>query len=112
MQSFIARSPFLLLGTFGSNGACDVSPRGDTYGLATVLDSRTLVIPDRRGNRRVDSMRNILETGRVGLLFLILEMDETLRVNGRAYLIRDDDVLDTLTLHAGWRTEWQTGPRL
>ena len=71
-----------------------------------------LVNPGRRGNRRVDSLRNILETGRVGLLFLILGMGETLRVNGRAYLIRDDDLLEPLTLHAGWRTEWRTGPRL
>ena len=96
MRSFIARSPFLLLGTFGRNGACDVSPRGDAHGLATVLDSKTLIIPDRRGNRRADSLRNILETGRVGLLFLIPGMGETLRVNGRACLIRDDDVLASL----------------
>ena len=96
MQSFIARSPFLLLGTFGRNGACDVSPRGDAHGLATVLDSKTLIIPDRRGNRRADSLRNILETGRVGLLFLIPGMGETLRVNGGACLIRDDDVLASL----------------
>lgn len=98
MQTFIAKSPFLLLGTFGSNGACDVSPRGDAYGLATVLDSRTLVIPDRRGNRRVDSLRNVLETGRVGLLFLIPGMGETLRVNGRACLIQDDDILASMAI--------------
>ena len=97
MQSFIARSPFLLLGTFGRNGACDVSPRGEAHGLAKVLDSKTLVIPDRRGNRRADSLRNILETGRVGLLFLIPGMGETLRVNGRACVIRDDEVLAALT---------------
>ncbi len=96
MQTFIAQSPFLLLGTFGRDGACDVSPRGDAYGLVKVLDSRTLIIPDRRGNRRADSLRNILETGRVGLLFLIPGMGETLRVNGRACLIRDDDILASL----------------
>lgn len=96
MQSFIAQSPFLLLGTFGRDGRCDVSPRGDAPGVAQVLDAKTLLIPDRRGNRRADSLRNILETGRVGLLFLIPGLGETLRVNGRACLIRDDDVLATL----------------
>jgi uncharacterized protein len=97
MRSYIAQSRFLLLGTFGRDGGCDVSPRGDAHGLAQVLDSKTLVIPDRRGNRRADSLRNILETGRVGLLFLIPGLGETLRVNGRACLIRDDDVLTELT---------------
>lgn len=98
MRSFIAESPFLLLGTFSRNGCCDVSPRGDSHGLAKVLDSKTLVIPERRGNRRADSLRNILETGRAGLLFLIPGMGETLRVNGRACLIRDDEVLASLTV--------------
>ncbi|WP_435007911.1 pyridoxamine 5'-phosphate oxidase family protein [Tundrisphaera lichenicola] len=96
MIRFIAESPFLLLGTVGRDGSCDVSPRGDAHGLAKVLDSRTLIIPDRRGNRRVDSLRNILETGRVGLLFLIPGLGETLRVNGRACVIRDEEVLAPL----------------
>ena len=96
MKAFIERSPFLLLGTFSRTGCCDVSPRGDGHGLAQILDSKTLVIPDRRGNRRVDSLRNILETGRVGLLFLIPGMGETLRVNGRACLVRDDELLASL----------------
>src|SRR4051795_12978454 len=62
MTSFIAGSPFVLLGTVGRDGSCDVSPRGDAHGVAKVLDSRTLVIPERRGNRRADSLRNIMET--------------------------------------------------
>lgn len=98
MQSFISQSPFLLLGTFGRDGSCDVSPRGDAHGLVKILDTKTLLIPDRRGNRRADSMRNILETGRVGLLFLIPGLGETLRVNGRACLIRDSDFLASLTV--------------
>ena len=98
MKAFIAESPFLLLGTASRDGGCDVSPRGDLHGLAKVLDSKTLVIPDRRGNRRIDSLRNILETGRVGLLFLIPGMGETLRVNGRACLVRDDEVLASLAV--------------
>src|SRR3954452_10841275 len=66
MRSFIAESPFVLLGTVGRDGTCDVSPRGDAPGqLARVLDARTLVVPERRGNRRADSLRNIIETGRV-----------------------------------------------
>jgi PPOX class probable FMN-dependent enzyme len=98
MRRFIAESPFLLLGTVGRDGSCDVSPRGDAPGLATVLDARTLLIPERRGNRRADSLRNIIETGRVGLLFLIPGVGETLRVNGRACVIRDDEVLAPLAV--------------
>ena len=98
MTRFIAESPFLLIGTFARDGSCDVSPRGDAPGVAKVLDSRTLVIPERAGNRRADSLRNILETGRIGLLFLVPGLGETLRVNGRACIIRDDDVLATLSV--------------
>lgn len=98
MRRFIAESPFLLLGTVGRDGSCDVSPRGDAPGLATVLDARTLLIPERRGNRRADSLRNIIETGRAGLLFLIPGVGETLRVNGRACVIRDDQVLAPLAV--------------
>ena len=98
MKAFIAESPFLLLGTVSREGCCDVSPRGDACGLVKVLDSRTLVIPDRRGNRRADSLRNILETGRAGLLFLIPGVGETLRVNGRACLIRDEEILAPLAV--------------
>ena len=98
MERFIAESPFLLLGTVGRDGSCDVSPRGDAPGLATVRDARTLVIPERRGNRRADSLRNIIETGRAGLLFLIPGVGETLRVNGRACVIRDEEVLAPLAV--------------
>lgn len=98
MTAFIAESPFLLLGTVGKEGHCDVSPRGDAPGIATVLDSKTLLIPDRRGNRRADSLRNILETGQVALLFMIPGMGETLRVNGKACLIRDEEMLASLAV--------------
>jgi uncharacterized protein len=99
MKTFLAESPFLLLGTVSKNGHCDVSPRGDAPGIATVLDSKTLLIPDRRGNRRADSLRNILEVGQVGLLFLIPGKGETLRVNGKACLIRDDALLAPLAVN-------------
>jgi PPOX class probable FMN-dependent enzyme len=98
MQTFIAESPFVLIGTYGQAGSCDVSPRGDAPGLVKILDSKTLVIPDRRGNKRADSLRNIVETGRIGLLFLIPGVGETLRVNGKACLVRDDDVLTSLAI--------------
>lgn len=97
MTRFIAESPFVLLGTVGKDGTCDVSPRGDAPGVAKVLDPQTLVIPERAGNRRADSLRNILETGRIGLLFLLPGLGETLRVNGRACVLRDEAVLATLT---------------
>lgn len=92
-RGFIARSPFVLVGTAGANGDADVSPRGDGPGFVLVLDERTLVIPDRPGNRRVDTFRNVIANPHVGLLFLIPGVEETLRVNGRALLVRDDDLL-------------------
>jgi PPOX class probable FMN-dependent enzyme len=92
-RRFIAESPFLVVGTVGRDGSCDVSPRGDSPGLAKVLDDRTLLIPERRGNRRADSVRNIIETGRAALLFFVPGVSETLRVNGRACVIRDEEVL-------------------
>lgn len=92
-RSFIALSPFVLVGTVGSGGACDVSPRGDGPGFVLVLDEKTLAIPERPGNRRLDSLLNILETGTVGLLFMVPGFEETLRVNGRATVVRDADVL-------------------
>jgi len=96
MQAFVGRAPFLLLGTVGKDGKCDVSPRGDVPAAATVLDAGTLVIAERPGNRRADSLRNILETGRVGLLLLVPGLGETLRINGRACVLRDDDILAAL----------------
>lgn len=99
MRAFVARSPLLLLGTMGKSGMCDVSPRGDVPAAATVLDSRTLVIADRPGNRRADSLRNIIETGRAGLLLLLPGVGETLRVNGRACVMRDEAVLASLAIN-------------
>lgn len=95
-RAFIALSPFLLLGTANASGDCDVSPRGDAPGFVAVLDERTLVIPDRPGNRRIDSLRNIVTQGTVGLLFMIPAVEETLRVNGRACIVRDADILARL----------------
>jgi len=94
----IARSPFVFIGTTNAAGAGDVSPKGDAPGFVRVLDDTTLVIPDRSGNRRLDTLRNILENPNVGLLFVIPGMEETLRVNGRAFLVRDSDLLASLEM--------------
>jgi len=87
-RDFIARSRFCLLGTAGADGTCDVSPRGEPGAVALVLDDTRLVLPDRPGNRRLDNFGNILTNPHVGLLFLLPPMAETLRVNGRARLVR------------------------
>lgn len=95
-RAFIARSPLVLLGTSNAMGMCDVSPKGDAPGFVRVLDDTTLAIPDRVGNRRVDSLMNILENPHVGLLFLVPGIGETFRVNGSAILVRDDDLLASM----------------
>jgi PPOX class probable FMN-dependent enzyme len=89
-RAFIAKSPFLLIASSDVQGRMDVSPKGDPPGFVSVLDERTLAIPDRPGNRRADTFRNLLQTGRVGLLFLIPGKEETLRVNGQARIVRDE----------------------
>jgi PPOX class probable FMN-dependent enzyme len=98
-RAFIAHSPFLVMGTAGADGRCDVSPKGDTPGFVQVLDDHRLVIPDRLGNNRLDGMRNILENGHVGLIFFIPGREDTLRVNGRAQIVRDDALLERLAMN-------------
>ena len=99
MRRFIAHAPFAVISTHSADGRCDASPRGDAPGFIHVVDDKTLLIPDRVGNKRVDSYRNILETGRIGLLLLIPGFGETLRVNGRAAIIRDEEWLTLLSAH-------------
>jgi PPOX class probable FMN-dependent enzyme len=96
-RTFIAHAPFVLVGTAGASGRVDVSPRGDGPGFAMVLDAHTVVVPDRPGNKRVDSFQNVLENPHAGLLFVIPGVDETLRVNGRATLVRDSDLLERMS---------------
>ncbi|SDS84618.1 hypothetical protein SAMN05216421_2312 [Halopseudomonas xinjiangensis] len=91
-RAFIAASPFFALSTCGKSGA-DCSPRGDSSGSVLAVDEHTLLIADRRGNNRLDSLRNILDNPSVGLLFLIPGRNETLRVNGRAQISRDPALL-------------------
>jgi uncharacterized protein len=92
-RAFIAHAPFVLIGTANAGGGCDVSPKGGPPGFVAVLDEKRLAIGDLPGNNRLDSMENILGNSYVGLLFLIPGMTETLRVNGRAWIVRDEAVL-------------------
>jgi hypothetical protein len=92
-RQFIERSPFMCLATSSPDGSCDVSPRGDPAGFVRILDERTLLIPDRPGNRIADSLRNILANPHVGLLFMIPGIGDTFRVNGRATLVTDEELL-------------------
>ena len=95
---FVARSPFLCIGTQSPRGSADVSPRGDPRGFVRVLDDRTLVIPDRPGNNRLDTLTNILANPAVGLLFMVPGFDDTLRVNGTARITRDPELLASLVV--------------
>ncbi len=97
--AFVAASPFVVLASVGPDGV-DVTPRGDPAGFVAVDDPHTLLMPDRRGNNRLDALRNILRDPRVSLLFLIPGVGETLRVVGRAE-IRDDDDLRARFVHDG-----------
>jgi uncharacterized protein len=98
-QAFIKRSPFLCIGTQNRDGKADVSPRGDPPGFVRILDPRTLAIPDRPGNNRLDSLTNILANPSVGLLFIIPGFDDTLRVNGRARLVTDPEILESMRVN-------------
>jgi PPOX class probable FMN-dependent enzyme len=95
-REFIARSPFVLLATSNRAGRCDVSPKGDAPGFVMVLDDTHLVIPDRVGNNRIDGLTNIVENPHVGMIFLIPGREDTLRVNGRACIVRDGEILSRL----------------
>lgn len=92
----LARSPFCLLATSDADGNCDASPRGGEPGFARVLDPGTLVLPDLPGNRRGDSFHNVLENPHVGLVFLIPNSTDVLRINGRARLLRDAPFFDAM----------------
>ena len=98
-RAFIAHSPFLVLGTAGADGRCDVSPKGDAPGFVHVLDDQHLAIPDRLGNNRLDGLRNVVENPHVGLIFFIPGREDTLRVNGRATISREAALLERLAVN-------------
>lgn len=96
-RKLLEASPLMALATCGPVGL-DCSPRGDPAQVITIRDERTLLLPDRRGNNRIDSLRNIVRDGRVALLFLIPGSDSTLRINGRAEISVDAEVLASLAM--------------
>ena len=95
-KDWLAASPFCLVATSGADGTCDVSPKGDPPGFTLVLDDATIALPERPGNRRADGFRNILSNPHVGLIYLVPGRKETLRINGRARLIRDAPFFDDM----------------
>jgi hypothetical protein len=96
-RRFIEASPFVILATTGPEGL-DCSPRGDPAGFVRVVDERTVMIPDRRGNNRIDSLRNIVRDPRVALLFLIPGIGETMRINGRAAITTDATLCESFAM--------------
>ncbi|MFJ3220013.1 MSMEG_1061 family FMN-dependent PPOX-type flavoprotein [Kitasatospora sp. NPDC086801] len=96
-RRLIACSSLVFVASSDAAGRCDVSPRGGPAGVVSVLDEHTLAIPDATGNKRLDTLHNILENGRVGLLFVVPGRDTTLRVNGRACVSTDPELLRQLT---------------
>jgi PPOX class probable FMN-dependent enzyme len=95
-RRLIAAAPILFVATFSEDGRCDVSPRGGPPGFVTVLDDEHLAIPDATGNRRLDTLENVVSTGRAGLIFVIPGRDTTLRLNGRAAVSADPELLDRI----------------
>jgi uncharacterized protein len=94
-RAFIALSPFIVMATCDAEGRCDASPKGDAPGFVAVLDDHTLLIPDRLGNNRVDTISNLLKSPGIGLIFMVPGIRETLRVNGRAQITTDPALLET-----------------
>ena len=98
-RDFIARSPFLVIASADPSGRCDASPKGDAPGFVRVIDDATLLIPDRLGNNRVDTLGNLLTRPGVGLIFFVPGINETLRVNGRASVTTDPALLEPLAVN-------------
>jgi PPOX class probable FMN-dependent enzyme len=97
-RDWLAASPFCLVATSDAAGNCDVSPKGDPPGFALALDDTTIAIPERPGNRRADGFRNVLSNPHVGLIFLVPGRSDTLRINGRARLVRDAPFFDEMVV--------------
>ena len=98
-SNFIAHSPFLCMSTADADGSADVTPRGDAPGFVRVLDRKTLLIPDRLGNNRLDSMSNLTRNPHVGLIFFVPGVDETLRVNGLGHVVIGSSLFASATVN-------------
>jgi PPOX class probable FMN-dependent enzyme len=97
-HAWIARSPFIVISTVDDQGNVDASPKGDPAGFVKVVDPHTIAIPDRPGNHRFDSFKNILKTGRIGIVFLVPNRNEVVRVNGQAQIVRDLPLRETMAI--------------
>jgi PPOX class probable FMN-dependent enzyme len=97
-REWLAHSPLCLIATSASDGSCDVSPKGDPPGFVKVLGDRTIAIPDRPGNKRIDGFRNVLSNPHVGLIHLLPGRGDTLRINGRARIVREAPFLGEMTV--------------
>jgi PPOX class probable FMN-dependent enzyme len=97
-RNFIALSPFLVIASSDPSGRCDASPKGDAPGFVRVVDDTTLLIPDRLGNNRIDTLGNLLARPGIGLIFFVPGINETLRVNGRAKVTTDPELLEPLAV--------------
>jgi len=100
-RQWLAESPFVLIATSAADGTCDVSPKGDPAGFTLVLDDSRIAIPERPGNRRADGFRNVLSNPHVGLIYLIPGRGDTLRINGRARLVREAPFFDDMIVKGG-----------
>ena len=98
-RDFIARSPFVVIASADPAGRCDASPKGDAPGFVHVIDDATLLIPDRLGNNRVDTLGNLLARPGIGLIFFVPGINETLRINGRARITTDPELLEPLAVN-------------
>lgn len=96
-QQFIQASPFLIMATYGEKGV-DCSPRGDPAGFVRVKDSKTLLIPDRKGNNRLDSLKNLIANNQIGLIFLVPNVGETIRISGRAEILIDEALCQSFAM--------------
>ncbi|MED1601362.1 pyridoxamine 5'-phosphate oxidase family protein [Alkalihalophilus marmarensis] len=98
VSEFLSKSPFVVISTANAAGLCDASPRGDAPGFVSILDSKTLIIPERPGNKRLDSIKNILQNSQIGLLCIIPGLNETLRINGKARVTNDQNLLESMSV--------------
>jgi PPOX class probable FMN-dependent enzyme len=98
-RDFIARSPFVVIASADAAGRCDASPKGDAPGFVRVIDDETLLIPDRLGNNRIDTLGNLVARPGVGLIFLVPGINETLRVNGHASITTDPALMEPLAVN-------------
>lgn len=98
-EKFIAASPFVVIGSYGAEGNLDLSPKGDPAGFIKLLDKNTLVFPERPGNRRADTLLNLLDNPSIGLIFLIPGMPDTLRVSGQAKIVRDSKLQSDMAIN-------------